>query len=52
MVDHVRIGVDLQRLQEGRQADAVDGLADALVLQRVLGEEVHHLAAKVDGAYS
>ena len=40
MIDHVRIRIDLDRLEEGGQADAVDRLADALVLEGVLGEEV------------
>src|SRR5208283_491742 len=48
MIDHVRIRIDLDRLEESGQADAIDGLADALMLERVLDEEVDQLAPEFD----
>ena len=40
MTDHVRVDLDADAFEEVGQADPVDGLADTLMLQRVLREEV------------
>ena len=50
VIDHVRIGIDADRFQEGGQADPVHRLADALVLERVLGEELDQLACRTPPA--
>ena len=46
--DHVRIGIDTQGVKERGQADAVDALADTLVLKRVLREELDDVAGEFD----
>ncbi len=46
--DHVGVDVDADAFEEVDQADALDHLAGALVLERVLGEEVDHLLAQLD----
>jgi hypothetical protein len=46
--DHVRVDVDFNALEEVDESDALDHLAGALVLKRVLGEEVDRALAQVD----
>ena len=47
MADHVGIGVEPHAVEEGRKADADDRLADALLLEGVLGEEVHRVLGEL-----
>jgi hypothetical protein len=48
LADHVRVDLEIERLEEVHQADALDHLAGALVLQRVLGEEVDGALGQVE----